>query len=83
MLSRSLAVYASLVLAANSVLIPPNVAVHGLGDDNALETLVIDPFKSTVILECPGCAEAVKVGDGLVWTKIEDSQSTYVCPVSW
>jgi hypothetical protein len=73
MLSRSLGVYASLALVANSVLIPPNVAVEGLGDDNALETLAINPYKKTVTLECPGCTEAVKIADRLIWTETGDS----------
>ncbi|KAF2469338.1 uncharacterized protein BDR25DRAFT_304464 [Lindgomyces ingoldianus] len=68
MLCRTLGVYASLALAANSVLIPPNVAADSLGDDNAME-LAINPFKRTVALECPGCALAMKEGNTLSWTQ--------------
>jgi hypothetical protein len=78
MLSRSLGIYASLALAANSVLIPPNVDVPGLGDDNALETLAINPFKRTVALECFSCAQAIKVGDALEWNEAGYSQSAYL-----
>jgi len=61
-------VYASLALAASAVLLPPNVGADGLGDDNAMETLAINPFKRTVALECPGCAFATKARSSLVWT---------------
>ncbi|KAF2114094.1 hypothetical protein BDV96DRAFT_495348 [Lophiotrema nucula] len=67
--TRTLGAFASLALAANAVLIPPNVAVDNLGDDNALETLAINPFKRTVSLECPGCAFASKHGNKLTWAQ--------------
>ncbi|KAF2727823.1 hypothetical protein EJ04DRAFT_478444 [Polyplosphaeria fusca] len=57
----------ALVAVADAVLIPPNVA--SLGDDNAMETLAINPFKRTVALECPGCAFAAKEGDALTWAQ--------------
>ncbi|KAF2179376.1 hypothetical protein K469DRAFT_741604 [Zopfia rhizophila CBS 207.26] len=69
MLARSLGVYASLALAANSALIPPNVGTDSLGDDSAIETLAVNPFKRTVALECPGCALASKEGNALSWTQ--------------
>ncbi|KAF2264192.1 hypothetical protein CC78DRAFT_580699 [Lojkania enalia] len=69
MFSHKLGVYASLVLAANAVLIPPSVGADNLGDDNAMETLAINPFKRTVALECPGCAFATKNGDALSWAQ--------------
>ncbi|KAF2201157.1 hypothetical protein GQ43DRAFT_46007 [Delitschia confertaspora ATCC 74209] len=68
MMFRSLGVLATLALVVNSVLIPPNVGLESLGDDNAMETLAIDPFKRTVALECAGCAVAQKEGNMLVWT---------------
>jgi hypothetical protein len=64
-----LGLFASLALAANAVLIPPSVAVAELGDDNALETLAINPFKRTVAVECPRCAVATLDGETLKWNK--------------
>ncbi|KAF3036596.1 hypothetical protein E8E12_007722 [Didymella heteroderae] len=40
-----------------------------LGDDNALETLAINPFKRTVAVECPRCAVATLDGETLNWEK--------------
>ncbi|CAO2653884.1 Nn.00g106170.m01.CDS01 [Neocucurbitaria sp. VM-36] len=62
-----LGVFASLALAASAVLIPPTITAEDLGDDNALETLAINPFKRSVTLECPGCAFATQEGDALKW----------------
>ena len=64
-----LGLFASLALAANAVLIPPSVAIAELGDDNALETLAINPFKRTVAVECPRCAVATLDGETLKWNK--------------
>lgn len=66
-----LGLLASLALAANAVLIPPSMAAvaAALGDDNAPETLAIDPFKRTVAVECPGCAVATRDGETLSWEK--------------
>ncbi|KAJ4367780.1 hypothetical protein N0V86_009902 [Didymella sp. IMI 355093] len=64
-----LGLLASLALAANAVLIPPSMAAAELGDDNALETLAINPFKRTVAVECPGCAVASLDGKDLSWEK--------------
>ncbi|KAF2647872.1 hypothetical protein K491DRAFT_723047 [Lophiostoma macrostomum CBS 122681] len=60
-------VYATLALAASAVLIPPHMATDDLGDDRALETLAIDPFKRTVALECGECASASAEGNKLEW----------------
>ncbi|KAF3011030.1 hypothetical protein E8E13_010955 [Curvularia kusanoi] len=64
-----LGLFASLALAANAVLIPPSVAIANLGDDKALETLAINPFKRSVAVECPRCAVATLDGDSLNWEK--------------
>ncbi|KAF1849142.1 uncharacterized protein K460DRAFT_304994 [Cucurbitaria berberidis CBS 394.84] len=61
-----LGVFANLALAASAVLIPP-MMTSDLGDDNALETLAINPSKRSVTLECPGCAFATQEGDALKW----------------
>lgn len=60
-------VYASLALVASAVLVPPEITVDDLGDDNAMETLAVNPFKRTVALECPGCAFASQEGNTLSW----------------
>lgn len=74
-----LGLFASLALAANAVLIPPSMAAAGLGDDNALETLAISPFKRTVAVDCPTCAFASLNGETLSWKK--DVGSAFVsCP---
>ncbi|KAF2030918.1 hypothetical protein EK21DRAFT_64359 [Setomelanomma holmii] len=62
-----LGVFANLALAASAVLIPPTITADDVGDDNAMEGLVIDPFKRTAVLECPGCALAVQAEDRLSW----------------
>ena len=70
--------FASLALAASAVLIPPQMASSDdLGDDRALETLAIDPFKRTVALECAECASASAEGNKLAWT--QNVGATYVC----
>lgn len=71
-----LGLFASLALAANAVLIPPSMMAAGLGDDNALETLAINPSKRTVAVECPGCAVATLEGKTLNWEK--DAGNTFV-----
>ncbi|KAJ4374773.1 hypothetical protein N0V83_001849 [Neocucurbitaria cava] len=67
MASCKLGVFASLALAASAVLIPPTISTEDIGDDNALETLAIDPLKRSVTLECPGCAFATQEHDALKW----------------
>ncbi|KAH7361170.1 hypothetical protein BKA66DRAFT_471478 [Pyrenochaeta sp. MPI-SDFR-AT-0127] len=62
-----LGVFANLALVASAVLIPPTITAEDFGDDNALETLAINPFKRSVALECPGCAFATQKGDSLEW----------------
>ena len=64
-----LGLFASLALAANAVLIPPSMTAAELGDDNALETFAINPFKRTVAVECPVCAVATLHGKTLNWEK--------------
>lgn len=64
-----LGLFASLALAANAILIPPSMTAAELGDDNALETLAINPSKRTVAVECPGCAVATLDGKTLNWEK--------------
>lgn len=74
-----LGLFASLALAANAVLLPPSMAAAELGDDNALETLAINPFRRTVAVECPGCPVATLDGETLNWEK--DSGNAFVsCP---
>jgi hypothetical protein len=72
----NLGVYASLALAANALLLPPNMAAEDFGDDNAMETFAINPFKRSVSVECSSCAYATAQGDALLWT--EDAGSSYV-----
>lgn len=67
MASCKLGVFASLALAASAVLIPPTISTEDIGDDNALETLAIDPLKRSVTLECRGCAFATQENDALKW----------------
>lgn len=64
-----LGLFASLALVANAVLIPPSMTAAELGDDNALETLAINPFKRTVAFECPGCPVATVDDKTLTWEK--------------
>jgi len=68
MFFRNLGVFANLALVASAVLIPPSFTADDLGDDLAMETLV-NPFKRTVALECPGCAFASQDGKSLSWTQ--------------
>ena len=64
-----LGLFASLALVANAVLIPPSMNAAELGDDNALETLAIDPLKRIVAVECPGCPVATVDDETLNWEK--------------
>lgn len=64
-----LGLLASLALAANAILIPPSLTAAELGDDNALETLAINPSKRTIAIECPGCAVATLDDKTLQWEK--------------
>lgn len=70
-------VFASLALVANAILVPPNLTPENLGDDNAMETLAVNPFKRTVALECPGCGFATAEGNSLSWK--QDAGSSLVC----
>ncbi|KAH7081395.1 hypothetical protein BKA63DRAFT_404853 [Paraphoma chrysanthemicola] len=62
-----LGIFANLALVASAVLIPPTITADDLGDDNAMEGLVVDPFKRSAIVECPGCALATQEEDRLSW----------------
>ncbi|KAF3037896.1 hypothetical protein E8E11_004600 [Didymella keratinophila] len=61
--------FANLALVANAVLIPPSMTAAELGDDNALETFAINPFKRIVAVECPGCPVATVDDKTLKWEK--------------
>jgi hypothetical protein len=71
-----LGLFASLALVANAVLIPPSITAAELGDDNALETLAINPFKRIVAVECPRCPVATVDDKTLKWEK--DAGNTFV-----
>lgn len=75
--TTKLGVFASLALAASAVLLPPTTTANDLGDDNALETLAIDPFKRSVALDCPGCPFAVFQDKTLTWK--EGAGNSFVC----
>jgi hypothetical protein len=62
-------VFASMALAANAILLPPQLAADSPDDDKAMEALAVDPFKRSVALECPGCPSASLAGDVLQWTQ--------------
>lgn len=64
-----LGLFASLALTVNAVLIPPSMTAAEFGDDNALETLAINPFKRIVAVECPGCPVATVDDETLNWEK--------------
>lgn len=68
MFLRNLGVLANLALVATAVLIPSFTADE-LGDDLAMETLAVNPFKRTVALDCPGCAFASQDGKALSWAQ--------------
>lgn len=72
-----LGVFANMALAAGALLLPPTVTADDLGDDNAMEGLVINPLQRSVALDCPGCAVATKGEKGLSWT--ENAGNTLVC----
>ncbi|KAF2867453.1 hypothetical protein BDV95DRAFT_502740 [Massariosphaeria phaeospora] len=61
---RNLGLCANLALVASAVLIPPTI--NDFGDDNAMETLAVNPFKRTLALECPSCPFAIRQGDILL-----------------
>lgn len=64
-----------MALAANAILLPPQLAADSPDDDKAMEALVVDPFKRSVALECPGCPSASLSGDALQWT--QDTGNTF------
>lgn len=71
-----LGIFASLALAASAVLIPPTITAEDLGDESAMEGLVIDPFRRSVALECADCPFATVQGDSLKWKA--DAGNTFV-----
>jgi|TARA_R110002003_G_scaffold104_12_gene8273 hypothetical protein len=83
-----LGVFANLALVASAVLIPPTITADYVGDDNAMEGLVIDPFKRSAVLECPGCAFATQEEDKLSWKQnvgnafVSTSPSLHGCVTS-
>lgn len=76
MMRPTVGVLASMALAANAVLIPPEMTEASAGDDLAMESLGINPFKRAVSIECPGCPFAKREGDVLAWE--EEAGDTYV-----
>jgi hypothetical protein len=66
MSASKIGVFASLALAAGAMLIPPTITAADLGDDKAMEGLVINPFKRSVVLECHDCAFFAEK-DGAFW----------------
>jgi hypothetical protein len=62
-----LGVLANLALVVSAVLIPPTITSDDLGNDSSLEGLVINPFKRSVALECPGCAFATQEEKSISW----------------
>ncbi len=77
MFPSKLGLFAHLALVANAILIPPSISIDEFGDDHALETLVINPSKRSVAIECPGCPLATAEGDKLSWTP--DVGNAFVC----
>lgn len=74
-----LGIFANLALAASAVLIPPTITADDLGDDHAMEGLVIDPYKRSAVLDCPTCHHASQAGDYLAWE--QNAGSAYVSRV--
>lgn len=68
MSASKIGVFANLALAASAVLLPPTITAEDLGDNQAMEGLVVDPFKRVVTLQCPGCPFATVDGDSYKWT---------------
>lgn len=71
-----LGVFANLALAASAVLIPSTINTDDLGDDKAMEGLVMDPFQQSIAIDCAGCAVATPSEKGLTWER--DSGSALV-----
>jgi len=63
-----LGIFANLALVASAMLIPPSMTAEELGDDVAMEGLVVNPFRRTITLDCPGCPFASLEGDSYQWT---------------
>lgn len=75
-----LGIFANLALVASAVLLPPSMTAEDLGDDMAMEGLVVNPFSRAVTINCPGCPFASLEGDSYKWTP--DVGSAYVSTAS-
>jgi len=76
-----LGIFANLALVASAMLIPPSMTAEELGDDVAMEGLVVNPFRRTITLDCPGCPFASLEGDSYQWTP--DVGNTFVSTASY
>jgi len=78
MLARSLGVFASLALAANSILLPPNVDIDSIefGD---IKITDFDLAKQTIAVECSTCPKVSKSGE----SSSSDVGTYYVCSALW
>lgn len=77
MLFRSLGVALVANCVANAIMIPPNVGIEALGDDNSVETMGVNAFKQTVSLDCPRCPLLVGKSPIVVTWK-EDAGNAFV-----
>jgi hypothetical protein len=70
-MTRSLCLAATLAVAAQAILLPPNVALESLGNPGHAHTQLHDPYSQTMMLECAGCAFAKqsKANNGLIWVQ--------------
>lgn len=71
-----LGVLAGLALAASAVLIPPSITAADLGNDAAMEGLVIDPFRQSITLDCPTCPFATAKDNVVKW--VTSAGNTFV-----
>ncbi|KAF2014596.1 hypothetical protein BU24DRAFT_423508 [Aaosphaeria arxii CBS 175.79] len=67
MFTLNFGIFASMALAANAILVPPNVAAENLGEDWPAEIMAVSTYKRTVALECPSCAYAIEGANGPSW----------------
>ncbi|KAF2807325.1 uncharacterized protein BDZ99DRAFT_465235 [Mytilinidion resinicola] len=56
--SSGLGAALALAATASAIIIPPNLGIESIGDDNSIETLGVDAYKQAVTVECPGCPVA-------------------------
>lgn len=70
-MTRSLCLAATLALAAQAILLPPNVALENLGNPGhgMAHAQLHDPYSQIMMLDCAGCAFAKpsKENNGLIW----------------